>query len=101
MRLPSGEMREILGGCIATIGVVGKEDFSNLVVGKAGRRRHHGIRPQTRGSAMNAIDHPHGGGDGKTNSERHPVTPWIMPTKDYKTRKKKASDKLIISKRKK
>ena len=101
MRLPSGEMRKILGVCMATIGVVGNEDFSNMVVGKAGRNRHLGIRPQTRGSAMNPIDHPHGGGEGKTNSGRHPVTPWGMPTKGYKTRKKKTSDKLIISKRKK
>jgi large subunit ribosomal protein L2 len=101
LRLPSGEMRKILGRCIATIGVVGNEDFSNTVIGKAGRQRHMGIRPQTRGSAMNPIDHPHGGGEGKTNSGRHPVTPWGMPTKGYKTRKKKASDKLIISRRKK
>jgi large subunit ribosomal protein L2 len=101
MRLPSGEMRKILGVCIATIGIVGNEDFSNMVVGKAGRSRHLGIRPQTRGSAMNPIDHPHGGGEGKTNSGRHPVTPWGMPTKGYKTRKKKASDKLIISRKKK
>ncbi|MEA3384823.1 MAG: 50S ribosomal protein L2 [Campylobacterota bacterium] len=101
LRLPSGEMRKILGACIATIGIVGNEDFSNMVVGKAGRQRHLGIRPQTRGSAMNPIDHPHGGGEGKTNSGRHPVTPWGMPTKGYKTRKKKASDKLIISRRKK
>ncbi len=101
LRLPSGEMRKILGSCMATIGIVGNEDFSNMVVGKAGRQRHLGIRPQTRGSAMNPIDHPHGGGEGKTNSGRHPVTPWGMPTKGYKTRKKKASDKLIISRRKK
>jgi len=101
MRLPSGEMRKILGVCIATIGIVGNEDFSNTVIGKAGRQRHMGKRPQTRGSAMNPIDHPHGGGEGKTNSGRHPVTPWGMPTKGYKTRKKKASDKLIISRRKK
>jgi large subunit ribosomal protein L2 len=101
MRLPSGEMRKILGVCIATIGIVGNEDFSNMVVGKAGRQRHLGIRPQTRGSAMNPIDHPHGGGEGKTNSGRHPVSPWGMPTKGYKTRKKKASDKLIISRKKK
>ncbi len=101
MRLPSGEMRKILGVCIATIGIVGNEDFSNTVIGKAGRIRHMGKRPQTRGSAMNPIDHPHGGGEGKTNSGRHPVTPWGMPTKGYKTRKKKASDKLIISRRKK
>jgi large subunit ribosomal protein L2 len=101
MRLPSGEMRKILGVCMATVGIVGNEDFSNMVIGKAGRTRHLGIRPQTRGSAMNPIDHPHGGGEGKTNSGRHPVTPWGMPTKGYKTRKKKASDKLIISRRKK
>jgi len=101
LRLPSGEMRYILGECLATIGTVGNEDFANMVVGKAGRTRHLGIRPQTRGSAMNPIDHPHGGGEGKTNSGRHPVTPWGMPTKGYKTRKKKSSDKLIISKRKK
>jgi large subunit ribosomal protein L2 len=101
LRLPSGEMRYVLGECLATIGAVGNEDFSNIVIGKAGRSRHLGIRPQTRGSAMNPIDHPHGGGEGKTNSGRHPVSPWGMPTKGYKTRKKKASDKLIISKKKK
>ncbi len=101
LRLPSGEMRYILGECMATIGTVGNEDFANIVIGKAGRSRHLGIRPQTRGSAMNPIDHPHGGGEGKTNSGRHPVSPWGMPTKGYKTRKKKASDKLIISRKKK
>ncbi len=101
LRLPSGEMRKILNVCMATIGVVGNGDYINMVIGKAGRTRHLGIRPQTRGSAMNPIDHPHGGGEGKTNSGRHPVTPWGMPTKGYKTRKKKASDKLIISRKKK
>jgi len=101
LRLPSGEMRYILGECLATIGTVGNEDFSNIVIGKAGRSRHLGIRPQTRGSAMNPIDHPHGGGEGKTNSGRHPVSPWGTPAKGFKTRKKKASDKLIISKKKK
>ena len=101
LRMPSGEMRYVLGECLATVGTVGNEDFANIVIGKAGRSRHLGIRPQTRGSAMNPIDHPHGGGEGKTNSGRHPVSPWGMPTKGYKTRKKKASDKLIISKRKK
>ncbi|HFQ61489.1 MAG TPA: 50S ribosomal protein L2 [Epsilonproteobacteria bacterium] len=101
LRLPSGEMRYILGECLATIGAVGNEDFSNIVIGKAGRSRHLGIRPQTRGSAMNPIDHPHGGGEGKTNSGRHPVSPWGTPAKGFKTRKKQASDKLIISKRKK
>ena len=101
LRMPSGEMRYVLGECLATVGTVGNEDYANIVLGKAGRTRHMGIRPQTRGSAMNPIDHPHGGGEGKTNSGRHPVSPWGMPTKGYKTRKKKASDKLIISKRKK
>lgn len=101
VRLPSGEMRKILGECMATIGTVGNEEFANMVVGKAGRNRYLGIRPQTRGSAMNPVDHPHGGGEGKTGPSGHPVTPWGMPTKGFKTRKKKASDKLIISRRKK
>ncbi len=101
LRMPSSEMRYILDECLATIGTVGNEDFSNIVIGKAGRSRHLGKRPQTRGSAMNPIDHPHGGGEGKTNSGRHPVSPWGMPTKGYKTRKKKASDKIIITRRKK
>jgi len=101
LRMPSSEMRYILGESLATIGTVGNEDFANIVIGKAGRSRHLGIRPQTRGSAMNPIDHPHGGGEGKTNSGRHPVSPWGMPTKGYKTRKKKSSDRLIITKRKK
>jgi len=101
LRLPSGEMRYVLGECMATVGTVGNEEYSNIVFAKAGRSRHMGIRPQTRGSAMNPVDHPHGGGEGKTNSGRHPVTPWGKPTKGAKTRHKKASDKLIISRRKK
>ncbi len=101
LRLPSGEMRYVLGECVATIGAVGNEDFANIIIGKAGRSRHLGIRPQTRGSAMNPVDHPHGGGEGKTGSSGHPVSPWGTPAKGYKTRKKKASDKLIISRRKK
>jgi len=101
LRLPSGEMRYVLGKCLATIGTIGNEEIANEVVGKAGRSRHRGIRPQTRGSAMNPIDHPHGGGEGKTNSGRHPVSPWGTPAKGFKTRKKKASDKLIISRKKK
>jgi len=100
VRLPSSEMRYVLGECIATIGSVGNEEFGNIVIAKAGRSRHLGKRPQTRGSAMNPIDHPHGGGEGKTNSGRHPVTPWGKPTKGAKTRRKKASDKLIITRRK-
>ncbi|MDR1975522.1 MAG: 50S ribosomal protein L2 [Campylobacteraceae bacterium] len=100
LRLPSGEMRQVLAECMATVGVIGNEDWSNVTIGKAGRNRHRGIRPQTRGSAMNPVDHPHGGGEGKKNSGRHPVTPWGKPTKGAKTRKRKASDKLIISRRK-
>jgi large subunit ribosomal protein L2 len=100
LRMPSSEMRLVLGECIAPVGTVGNEEFSNIVIAKAGRQRHLGIRPQTRGSAMNPIDHPHGGGEGKTNSGRHPVTPWGKPTKGAKTRRKKASDKLIITRRK-
>lgn len=100
LRLPSGEMRQVLSECMATIGAIGNEDWSNVTIGKAGRNRHRGIRPQTRGSAMNPVDHPHGGGEGKKNSGRHPVTPWGKPTKGAKTRRKKASDKLIISRRK-
>jgi large subunit ribosomal protein L2 len=100
LRLPSGEMRYILGECMATIGTVGNADYQNITIGKAGRSRHLGIRPQTRGIAMNPVDHPHGGGEGRSKGN-HPVTPWGMPTKGYKTRKKKQSDKYIISRRKK
>jgi len=100
LRMPSSEMRLVLGECLATIGLVGNEEFISIVIGKAGRQRHLGIRPQTRGSAMNPVDHPHGGGEGKTNSGRHPVTPWGRPTKGAKTRRKKASSKLIITRRK-
>ena len=100
LRLPSGEMRQVLAECMATVGVVGNEDWANVTIGKAGRNRHRGIRPQTRSSAMNPVDHPHGGGEGKKNSGRHPVTPWGKPTKGAKTRRKKASDRLIISRRK-
>lgn len=101
LRMPSGEMHYILEECMATIGVVGNEDFINISIGKAGRNRHLGVRPQTRGSAMNPVDHPHGGGEGKTGSSGHPVSPWGTPAKGYKTRKKKASDRLIISRKKK
>lgn len=101
LRMPSGEMRYILEECMATIGVVGNEDFINISIGKAGRNRYLGVRPQTRGSAMNPVDHPHGGGEGKTGSSGHPVSPWGTPAKGFKTRKKKASDRLIISRKKK
>ena len=102
VRLPSSEMRYILSECMATIGMVGNAEIANMVIGKAGRARHMGIRPQTRGSAMNPIDHPHGGGEGKTNGHRPPVSPWGQQCKGLKTRKKsKASSKYIISRRKK
>lgn len=100
LKMPSGEMRYVLSECRATVGIVGNLDHMNVSLGKAGRSRHMGIRPQTRGSAMNPIDHPHGGGEGKTGPSGHPVSPWGMPTKGYKTRKKKSSDRLIISKKK-
>ena len=100
LRLPSGEMRKVLGECMATIGVVGNEEWANISLGKAGRNRYLGVRPQTRGSAMNPVDHPHGGGEGKTGPGRQPVTPWGQPTKGLKTRHKKASDKPIISRKK-
>ena len=100
LRMPSGEMRYILNECMATVGVVGNGDYINISIGKAGRNRHRGIRPQTRGSAMNPVDHPHGGGEGKTGSSGHPVSPWGLPAKGYKTRKCKRSDRLIISRKK-
>jgi len=100
VRLPSGEMRYILGECMATIGTVGNADVQNVTIGKAGRTRHMGIRPQTRGIAMNPVDHPHGGGEGRSKGNI-PVTPWGKPTKGYRTRKNKKTDKYIISRRKK
>ncbi len=102
LRLPSSEVRYVLSECMATIGAVGNEDFANISIGKAGRARHMGIRPQTRGSAMNPIDHPHGGGEGKSNGHRHPVSPWGQKCKGLKTRKpNKQSNRYIISRRKK
>ncbi|MDA8068547.1 MAG: 50S ribosomal protein L2 [Actinomycetota bacterium] len=101
LRLPSGEMRMVRGECRATVGTVGNSDHQNVKVGKAGRKRHLGVRPQTRGTAMNPVDHPHGGGEGSTTPGRHPVTPWGVPTLGYRTRKKgKASDKYIVRGRK-
>ncbi len=101
VKLPSGEMRMVFKKCYATIGVVGNEDHMNTQIGKAGRSRWLGRRPKVRGVVMNPIDHPHGGGEGKTAAGRHPVTPWGQPTKGYKTRKKhKHSDKFIVNRRK-
>ena len=102
VRLPSGEVRLIHLDCKATIGVVGNADHGNITIGKAGRKRWLGRRPKVRGVAMNPIDHPHGGGEGKSSGGRHPVTPWGVPTKGYKTRKKrKSSDKYIVRRRNK
>jgi large subunit ribosomal protein L2 len=97
VRLPSGEMRLVRAECRATVGTIGNSDHQNVKVGKAGRKRHMGVRPQTRGTAMNPVDHPHGGGEGSTTAGRHPVTPWGVPTLGYRTRKKgKASDRYIV-----
>ncbi len=101
LRLPSGEMRRVLVTCRATIGQVGNDDHINITIGKAGRSRWLGCRPKVRGVAMNPVDHPHGGGEGKTSGGRHPCTPWGKPTKGYKTRPKgKKSDIYIIRRRK-
>ncbi|HPE14417.1 MAG TPA: 50S ribosomal protein L2 [Bacilli bacterium] len=97
VRLSSGEVRKILSICLATVGEVGNEDYELVKLGKAGRKRHLGIRPTNRGSVMNPNDHPHGGGEGKAPIGRKgPVTPWGKPALGYKTRKKKSSDKLIV-----
>jgi large subunit ribosomal protein L2 len=101
LRLPSGEMRMVRAECRATVGVIGNADHQNVKIGKAGRKRHMGVRPQTRGTAMNPVDHPHGGGEGSTTPGRHPVTPWGVPTLGYRTRKKnKTSDRYIVRARK-
>ena len=100
IRLRSGEMRRILLDCRAVIGVVSNSEHSLKSLGKAGASRWRGIRPTVRGVAMNPVDHPHGGGEGRTSGGRHPVSPWGMPTKGYKTRSNKRSNKLIVQKRK-
>jgi len=101
LKLPSGEMRMVFKKCYATIGNVGNEDHMNTTIGKAGRKRWMGVRPTVRGMSMNPIDHPHGGGEGKSKGI-HPVTPWGQPTKGYKTRKKhKPSSRFIVSRGKK
>ncbi|HEV2771913.1 MAG TPA: 50S ribosomal protein L2 [Thermoleophilaceae bacterium] len=100
LRLPSGEMRMVELDCRATIGSIGHVEQQNVDIGKAGRNRHLGRRPQTRGTAMNPVDHPHGGGEGSTTPGRHPVTPWGVPTIGYPTRKKrKPSDRYIVRRR--
>ncbi|MRR56728.1 MAG: 50S ribosomal protein L2 [Deltaproteobacteria bacterium] len=100
VKLPSGEVRMVLQSCYATIGQVGNLDHENVSLGKAGRARWMGKRPKVRGVAMNPVDHPHGGGEGRTSGGRHPVTPWGIPTKGYKTRKNKKSTRFIVKSRK-
>ncbi len=101
VKLPSGEVRMVLQDCLATIGQVGNIDHENINIGKAGRSRWLGKRPKVRGVAMNPVDHPHGGGEGRTSGGRHPVTPWGIPTKGYKTRTNKTSTRFIVKKRSK
>lgn len=101
VKLPSGEVRMVLQDCYATIGQVGNLDHEKVSLGKAGRARWLGKRPKVRGVAMNPVDHPHGGGEGRTSGGRHPVTPWGIPTKGYKTRTNKSSDRFIVKKRSK
>jgi large subunit ribosomal protein L2 len=101
VKMPSGEIRKINVECVATIGQVGNIDHENVSIGKAGRSRWLGKRPHVRGVAMNPVDHPLGGGEGKTSGGRHPVTPWGVPTKGYKTRNNKQTDRFIVTRRKK
>jgi len=96
VRMPSGEVRRVPVVCYATVGQVGNVEHENVSFGKAGRSRWKGIRPSVRGVAMNPVDHPHGGGEGKTSGGRHPVTPWGQPTRGYKTRKTKRTTKMIV-----
>src|SRR5690242_8743297 len=100
LKLPSGETRRVMLDCMATIGQVGNLDHENISIGKAGRTRWMGKKPHNRGVAMNPVDHPHGGGEGKTSGGRHPVTPWGQPTRGYKTRNNKRTDKMIVGRKK-
>jgi large subunit ribosomal protein L2 len=99
LRLPSGELRKVKANCRATIGQVGKIEHELENIGKAGLNRHRGIRPTVRGVVMNPVDHPHGGGEGRTSGGRHPVSPWGKPTRGYKTRKNKRTNKFIVKRR--
>jgi len=101
IRLPSGEVRKVLMECVATIGQVGNLEHENISIGKAGRKRWMGIRPTVRGVAMNPVDHPLGGGEGKTSGGRNPVTPWGQPTRGYKTRNNKSTERFIVKHREK
>jgi large subunit ribosomal protein L2 len=100
VKMPSGEVRQIHVECLATVGQVGNLDHGNVSIGKAGRSRWLGKRPSVRGVAMNPVDHPHGGGEGKTSGGRHPVTPWGQPTRGYKTRNNKRTDRFMIKRKK-
>ena len=99
VRLRSGEMRKVLAECRATLGEVSNSEHNLRKLGKAGAKRWRGVRPTVRGVAMNPVDHPHGGGEGRTSGGRHPVSPWGMPTKGHKTRKNKRTDRLIVRRR--
>ena len=99
LRMPSGEMRYVSVNCYATVGQVGNLEHQNISLGKAGRNRWLGRRPKVRGTAMNPVDHPHGGGEGKSKGGRHPVTPWGVPTKGYKTRRNKRTARFIVKRR--
>jgi len=99
LRLASGEQRKVHGSCMGSIGAVSNPDHQNIVIAKAGRARWLGKRPSVRGVAMNPVDHPHGGGEGRTSGGRHPVTPWGKPTKGKKTRRNKATNKFIVRSR--
>ena len=101
LRLRSGETRKVLADCRATLGEVSNSEHNLRSLGKAGATRWRGVRPTVRGVAMNPVDHPHGGGEGRTSGGRHPVTPWGVPTKGYKTRKNKRTDKMIVRRRNK
>jgi large subunit ribosomal protein L2 len=97
LKLPSGEVRKVVVDCMATVGQVGNTDHENVSLGKAGRKRWMGKRPHNRGVSMNPVDHPHGGGEGKTSGGRHPVTPWGQPTRGFKTRNNKRTEKWIVT----
>lgn len=101
LKLPSGEVRKVPVDCMATIGQVGNTDHENVSLGKAGRKRWLGRRPHNRGVSMNPVDHPHGGGEGKTSGGRHPVTPWGQPTRGFKTRNNKRTEKWIVTRKSK
>jgi large subunit ribosomal protein L2 len=101
VKLPSGEVRKVLITCRATIGQVGNVDHENVSLGKAGRTRHMGRKPHNRGVSMNPVDHPHGGGEGRTSGGRHPVTPWGQPTRGFKTRNNKRTDNMIVTRKSK